>query len=72
MFTTLGAEHALLDNDVICFFVFNFQISPAYNYTTFTDIYWGETRNARVDKARRLHQLLLHNTLEYQDSTDLI
>jgi hypothetical protein len=39
--TTFGADHDLLDNEVICFVVFCFQTSLACSYTTFTDFNWG-------------------------------
>jgi hypothetical protein len=34
LFTTLDKDHNILDNDVIRFLVFNFQIAPAYNCIT--------------------------------------
>jgi hypothetical protein len=71
LFTMLRTDHGVLDNDVIRYFVFNFQISPACNFT-FSYLNWGETRSARVDRASRVHQLLLHNKLPSEDSTDHI
>jgi hypothetical protein len=33
LFTTLGTDHSMMDNDVIHFFVYYFYIPPAYNCT---------------------------------------
>jgi acyl-[acyl carrier protein]--UDP-N-acetylglucosamine O-acyltransferase len=68
----LGTDHDMLENDVIPFSMFHFQISPAYTCNCITLNRLLTSTGTRVDGASRVHQLLLHNKQPSEDSTDSI